>query len=162
MRTLDDKVALARQCLAFCAGSRGAPGEATGGVMSRLRTCAVVPVKALDRAKRRLASVLPDPARQRLVLTMLEDVLAAVTSVESNRAWLSSRPTTACAALARSRGVTVVPEPGAGELDAAMTPASPMPARGAGQALILPADVPLATPEELALPHPVARRPSPV
>jgi hypothetical protein len=34
------------------------------------RTCAIVPVKALGQAKRRLAHVLPEAARRRLVLAM--------------------------------------------------------------------------------------------
>ena len=51
--------------------------------MSFVRTCAIVPVKALGRAKRRLSHVLSDAARQRLMLTMLEDVLAALAGVES-------------------------------------------------------------------------------
>ena len=109
-----------------------------------------MPVKALDRAKRRLSSVLADQARQRLVLTMLEDVLAAVTGVESDIGVVVVTPDARVAALARSRGVTVVPEPGAGELNAAIAAGIAYASeRGAGQALILPADVPLATPEEL-------------
>jgi len=49
--------------------------------MSSGRTCAIVPVKALEQAKRRLSSVLPDAARQQLVLAMLQDVLAALAGV---------------------------------------------------------------------------------
>ena len=87
MRTLDDKVALARQCLAFCdrlgeASARGASATMPMRAMSAWRHCAIVPVKALAQAKRRLAPVLPDAARRRLVLTMLEDVLAAARRVE--------------------------------------------------------------------------------
>ncbi len=39
---------------------------------------AIVPVKDFDRAKRRLAPVLSDAAREELVRAMLEDVLAAL------------------------------------------------------------------------------------
>ena len=42
--------------------------------MRHATTFAVVPVKALGLAKRRLAPALPDAARRRLVLTMLEDM----------------------------------------------------------------------------------------
>ena len=45
------------------------------------KTCAIVPVKALAHAKRRLAPVLPAEARRQLVLAMLEDVLAASRAV---------------------------------------------------------------------------------
>ena len=50
--------------------------------MRHATTFAVVPVKALGLAKRRLAPALPDAARHRLVLTMLEDILTAAVSVE--------------------------------------------------------------------------------
>ncbi|MGA7264466.1 MAG: hypothetical protein WA709_31550, partial [Stellaceae bacterium] len=39
---------------------------------------AVVPVKELDRAKERLAQVLPPDRRRALMLAMLEDVLTAL------------------------------------------------------------------------------------
>ena len=152
MRTLDDKVALARQCLAFLqAGSRGSRHAEHGGfVMSCRRTCAIVPVKALGRAKRRLSSVLPDVARQRLVLTMLEDVLAALAGVESIDCVVVVTPDARVAALAQSRGATVVPEPGAEELNAAIGSGIAYAcARGVDQVLVLPADVPLTTSAEL-------------
>lgn len=118
--------------------------------MSHLRTCVIVPVKALDRAKLRLSRVLPDSVRQRLVLTMLEDVLAAVAGVVSRDGVIVVTPDARVAALARSSGATVVADPTAGDLNAAVaTGIAYAAARGVGQALILPADVPLSTPEEL-------------
>jgi 2-phospho-L-lactate/phosphoenolpyruvate guanylyltransferase len=118
--------------------------------MSQPRTCTIVPVKALDRAKRRLSPVLPDAARQRLVLTMLEDVLLALAGVESNHCVMVVTPDARVADLARSHGATVVPDPGASDLNAAVaTGLAYVAARGFGRALILPADVPLATTEEL-------------
>ena len=92
--------------------------------MRHATTFAVVPVKALGLAKRRLAPALPDAARRRLVLTMLEDILTAAVSVERIARILVVTPDREVAAFAL--------------------------ARGAAQALILPADVPLATPAELA------------
>ena len=44
----------------------------------RPRTSILIPVKAIGRAKGRLAELLDQSARQELALTMLEDVLAAV------------------------------------------------------------------------------------
>ena len=118
--------------------------------MSSGRTCAIVPVKALGRAKRRLSSVLPEAARQRLVLTMLEDVLAALAGVESIDCVVVVTPDARVAALAQSRGATVVPEPGAEELNAAIGSGIAYAcSRGVGQALVLPADVPLTTSAEL-------------
>ena len=46
--------------------------------MIEMGVWAVVPVKELDRAKERLAQVLPPERRQALMLAMLEDVLAAL------------------------------------------------------------------------------------
>ena len=118
--------------------------------MSFVRTCAIVPVKALGRAKRRLSHVLPDAARQRLMLTMLEDVLAALAGVESIDCVVVVTPDARVAALAQGRGATVVPEPGAEELNAAIVSGiAYVGSRGVGQALVLPADVPLATSGEL-------------
>jgi 2-phospho-L-lactate/phosphoenolpyruvate guanylyltransferase len=118
--------------------------------MSSDRTCAIVPVKALGRAKRRLSSVLPDAPRQRLVLTMLEDVLAALAGVESIDCVIVVTPDARVAALAQGHGATVVPEPGAEELNAAIgSGIAYASSRGVGQALVLPADVPLTTSGEL-------------
>jgi 2-phospho-L-lactate guanylyltransferase len=113
-------------------------------------TCAIVPVKALGRAKQRLSSVLPEAARQRLVLTMLEDVLATLAGVESIDCVIVVTPDARVAALAQERGATVVPEPGAEELNAAILSGIAYAcSRAIGQALVLPADVPLATAGEL-------------
>jgi 2-phospho-L-lactate guanylyltransferase len=119
--------------------------------MSGGPTYAIVPVKALAQAKRRLAPVLPDAARRRLVLAMLEDVLAAVAEVRGIERVVVVTPDANAASLADSRGALVVPEPGAGELNAAVESAIAFAlSRGAGQALVLPADIPLATPAELS------------
>ena len=88
--------------------------------MSGGATCAIVPVKALAQAKRRLAPVLPDAARRRLVLAMLEDVLAAVARTEGIERVLVVTPDASAASLAESRGAVIVPEPGAGGLNAAV------------------------------------------
>jgi 2-phospho-L-lactate guanylyltransferase len=118
--------------------------------MSSSRTCAIVPVKTLGRAKRRLASVLPEAARHRLVLTMLEDVLAVLADVENIDCVVVVTPDARVAALAQSRGATVVPEPGAEELNAAIGSGIAYAcSQGIGEALVLPADVPLTTAGEL-------------
>ena len=118
--------------------------------MSCRRTCAIVPVKALGRAKRRLSSVLSDAARQRLVLTMLEDVLAALAGVESIDCVVVVTPDARVAGLAQSRGATVVPEPGAEELNAAILSGIAYAcSHGVDQVVVLPADVPLTTSAEL-------------
>jgi len=79
--------------------------------MSSGTTCAIVPVKVLAHAKRRLSSVLPDAARQRLVLAMLQDVLAALAGARSID-WLAVvTADQRVAALAQGHGVSVLPEP---------------------------------------------------
>jgi 2-phospho-L-lactate/phosphoenolpyruvate guanylyltransferase len=107
-------------------------------------------VKALGQAKRRLAHLLPDAIRRRLVLAMLEDVLGAVAQVEAIDALLVVTPDAHVADLAQAHGATILPEPGAAELNAAIDSALAYArSRGLPQALILPADVPLATSAEL-------------
>ena len=119
--------------------------------MSSLPTYAIVPVKGLALAKRRLAPVLPDAARRRLVLAMLEDVLAAIAGVREIERVVVVTPDADAGSLAAGRGATILPEPGAGELNAAVESGVAFAlSRGIGRVLVLPADIPLARPEELA------------
>ena len=67
MPTIEDREAL---------GEGGAGGGRPR--CSEMGVWAVVPVKELDRAKERLAPVLPPERRRALMLAMLEDVLAAL------------------------------------------------------------------------------------
>jgi len=111
---------------------------------------AIIPVKTLSQAKRRLAPVLPDAARARLVLTMLEDVLAAVAQVESIGRVVVVTPDARVAELAQGMGAVVLRERRAAGLNAAVRRGlADAAAQGDSQALVLPADLPLATPEEL-------------
>ena len=151
MRTLDDKIALARTCLAFCdrlARRRAAsqpPPDCGGRVMSRAPTWAVVPVKALGDAKQRLASVLPLEARRRLMLVMLQDVLATLRrSRRWGRSW-SSRPDAQVAEIARGHGVLFLRERAAQGTAPRWPRLGVCKAHGAARAITLPADVPLAT-----------------
>ena len=77
MRTLDDKIALAEACLAFCgtAAQRPRRGRRHERASDRSR---IVPVKALGEAKQRLGAALSAAARRKLVLAMLDDVLATL------------------------------------------------------------------------------------
>jgi 2-phospho-L-lactate guanylyltransferase len=119
--------------------------------MSSLPTYAIVPVKGLALAKRRLAPVLPDAARRRLVLAMLEDVLAAVAGVGEIERVVVVTPDADAGSLAAGRGATILPEPGAAELNAAVESGVAFAlSRGIGRVLVLPGDIPLARPEELA------------
>jgi 2-phospho-L-lactate/phosphoenolpyruvate guanylyltransferase len=119
--------------------------------MSSSPTYAIVPVKGLALAKRRLAPVLPDAARRRLVLAMLEDVLAAIAGVREIERAVVVTPDADAGSLAAGRGATILPEPGAAELNAAVESGVAFAlSRGVGRVLVLPGDIPLASPEELA------------
>ncbi|MGD9868193.1 MAG: 2-phospho-L-lactate guanylyltransferase, partial [Hyphomicrobiales bacterium] len=62
-------------------------------------TVAVVPMKPLSEAKRRLSTVLDDKSRRRLAETMLRDVLAGLRSAPSVQEVLVISPDDAVAAI---------------------------------------------------------------
>jgi 2-phospho-L-lactate guanylyltransferase len=110
----------------------------------------IVPVKALDQAKRRLAVRLPDSARRRLVLAMLEDVLATLARVREVGDVLVVTPDPRVGELAQAAGAALLQETGAEGLNAAVANGIACArSRGAERVLVLPGDVPLATPAEL-------------
>jgi 2-phospho-L-lactate guanylyltransferase len=119
----------------------------------------VIPVKHLASAKSRLAPTLSPEDRRRLVLCMLEDVLTAAAAVIPARHILVVTPDHDVAALARRSGAPVLAdrapagsgaEPAASLNFAVATGISHVVARGGKQVLILPADVPLATADDIA------------
>ena len=113
-------------------------------------TWAVVPVKRLDAAKQRLAGVLDPAARRGLSLAMLADVLDALDATAGlDGAAVVSRDADVME-LARRRGLRVIPETGA-DLNAAVAQAANvLSAEGCARLLVMPADLPLAGPEEIA------------
>ncbi len=118
--------------------------------MTRNGTWAVVPVKDLERAKRRLAGALDPAARHGLSLAMLADVLDALAATPGLDGIAVVSRDADVAALARRRGRRVIPETGAG-LDAAVAQAANvLSAEGCARLLVMPADLPLAAPEEIA------------
>jgi 2-phospho-L-lactate guanylyltransferase len=122
--------------------------------VSRGATWAVVPVKALAGAKQRLACLLPPGARRRLMLAMLEDVLAALRQVEALGPVLVVTPDAEVASVALARGALVLREScAAGHSAAASAGFAEAHARGAWRALTIPADAPLVTPAELRALH---------
>ncbi len=113
-------------------------------------TWALVPVKDLERAKRRLAGALDPAARRGLSLAMLADVLDALAATPGlDGAAVVSRDADVTA-LARRRGLRVIPEAGTC-LNAAVAQATNvLSAEGCARLLVVPADLPLADPEEIA------------
>ncbi len=117
--------------------------------MTRTATWAVVPVKDLARAKRRLAGALDPAARRGLSLAMLADVLDALDATAGlDGIAVVSRDADA-AALARRRGLRIIPETGAGLNAAVAQAANLLSAAGCARLLVMPADLPLASPEEI-------------
>ena len=110
---------------------------------------AVVPVKDLAQAKRRLAPVLAPPERRRFVLAMLSDVLAALKAIDDLAGILVVTADPAVAVQARAAGARVLTD-GAGDgYSGAVNAAARVLAReGRGGMLAVPADIPLATAEE--------------
>jgi 2-phospho-L-lactate/phosphoenolpyruvate guanylyltransferase len=118
--------------------------------MSGEATWAVVPVKSLTHVKQRLAAVLPLEARRRLMLTMLQDVLATLRRVDELHPVLVVTPDLYVAEIAEDYGAHVLREPESrGHSAAAIAGFAEARARGAARALTIPADAPLVTPAEL-------------
>jgi len=108
----------------------------------------LIPMKPLAGAKERLAPALDPAERRRLSLAMLADVIAAARDFD--RVWVLNSDDDA-AALAHDAGVEAVtdPAPGAG-LNASLAAATAQAVEaGAGGVLVVSADLPSATPEDL-------------
>ncbi|MGH7029489.1 MAG: 2-phospho-L-lactate guanylyltransferase [Stellaceae bacterium] len=112
---------------------------------------AVVPVKERDRAKERLAPLLPPELRQALALVMLEDVLAALANAEGLAGLLVVTGDPACGLVARRYGARLV-EDGArdGHTGAVTAAARLLAAEGRAGMLTLPGDIPLVTAGEIS------------
>jgi 2-phospho-L-lactate/phosphoenolpyruvate guanylyltransferase len=111
---------------------------------------AIVPVKPLSLAKGRLSAVLTASERRALVLAMLGDVLAALRATQVVRKTVVvSRDAEVQALVARLGAVALLEE--AEGLNTAYAQAATFAGlRGATALLALPADLPLATPNEIA------------
>ena len=75
--------------------------------MMAAETWAIIPVKTLERAKQRLAPVLPAQVRRELVLAMLQSVLAAAAAAKGLSRILVVTPDQTVAALAPAKGAEV-------------------------------------------------------
>jgi 2-phospho-L-lactate/phosphoenolpyruvate guanylyltransferase len=118
--------------------------------MSNAATWAIVPVKSLEQAKQRLAGVLHLEARRRLMLVMLEDVLATLRRVERLAPVLVVTPDADVAELAANAGASVLRESSSqGHSAAAIAGFAYARSQGAVRALTLPADAPLVSAAEL-------------
>jgi len=104
----------------------------------------LIPVKNLDTAKQRLASVLDQPARTALAQVMLQDVLGRLGewTQRPDVAVVTSDPF--AVELAQSHGFEVIPDPAnPGETGAVEMATRLCEARGVDSTLVIPADIPL-------------------
>jgi len=111
----------------------------------------LVPVKPLALALGRLAGVLEAPVRRALQAAMLEDVLAACRGASALGLVLVVTADPAAAALARAGGARVVHDhaPPRGMNAAVVRGLAAAEAAGCAGALVLTADLPLATADDL-------------
>jgi 2-phospho-L-lactate/phosphoenolpyruvate guanylyltransferase len=108
---------------------------------------AIVPLKGLAAAKSRLAPALAPERRQQLAVTMLEHVLAVCRAAPSVEAVLVVAGDTMGAEVAGAAGARVVRQVGTG-LPAALELADAA-LEGAAATLVVAADLPLLSPEDV-------------
>lgn len=119
----------------------------------RPRIAILIPVKSATRAKGRLAPVLDPGARQRLSLTMLEDVLAAVMPAAGSlvEAVIVATSDPGAMGIARTHGATLLEEreqrSESHSVDAASRTCAE---RGVEAVLTIPADIPAIRTEDIA------------
>jgi len=111
---------------------------------------AIVPVKPLQRGKSRLAKVLTPDERTALNKGLLENTVKTLMAIPEIAHVLVVSRDTAALALARSLGARTVQENGAPQLNVALSRATVIAQTYAIQSvLVLPADLPLITPEDV-------------
>ena len=112
---------------------------------------AIIPVKPLSRGKSRLSEVLSPQERQQLSEMLFRRVLTAVKDTPQVAGTLVISRDPRALAIARDMSAHTVQESGAPELNNALMRATQVVGgwRG-GAVLILPADLPLVTPEDLS------------
>ena len=116
--------------------------------MTQANTHAIVPVKDLVTAKRRLSSLLSHAERQALSIAMLSDVLTALKKVDELDFVAVITRDPAVVDFAQDFGVRALEETEAGVNAAVAEAARILSAEGSDTMLTVPGDVPLATPEE--------------
>jgi 2-phospho-L-lactate guanylyltransferase len=112
---------------------------------------AIVPIKALESAKRRLADVLTPDERRALMLAMARDVLTALARCRALTGVLIVSRAPEADALAQAFGTERFAESPDADLSMALTQAAEHLGEhlGAKGVMIVPADVPLIAPEEI-------------
>ncbi len=115
-----------------------------------MKTTAVIPVKQLDNAKQRLASVLDSTERRMLFRVMVEDVLTAVEACPLIEDIIVVTSDGDVANLAHQYSALVLSEPPEpGLIPAVASTGEYLAKSGTDAMLFLPGDIPLVTAEEL-------------
>lgn len=113
---------------------------------------AIVPVKPLRRGKSRLAEILSASEREDLNSRLLAHTLDTLTSIPELEQVLVVSRDPAALALARSHGARTVQEKGMPHLNVALARATLVAKNYATRGvLIVPADLPLVTPEDIRI-----------
>jgi 2-phospho-L-lactate guanylyltransferase len=113
---------------------------------------AVVPVKRFDRTKRRLMPHLASHERGALARAMLADVLSALVRTHSLAGIMVITGDADAEAMARAAGALVIPDlENAGTTAAVARAALHLAGIGGDGMLMVPADVPLITPEDIEM-----------
>jgi len=112
---------------------------------------ALVPAKALDQAKGRLAALLGEDERRQLALAMLEDVIEALKAVPRIDLTAVVSPDAEALALARELGAEAIPEPPSvrGLNQALSHAAGVLAPRRPDALLVIPADIPGVSPGDV-------------
>jgi 2-phospho-L-lactate guanylyltransferase len=120
--------------------------------MKKPTTAAVVPIKDLENAKRRLAAVLNEIERRSLFQAMVEDVLLSLDSCDLiDETWVVTRDPEV-KMLAETYHARVIPEPeNPGLINAVTAAAKQMAVEGIGRLVFVPGDVPMVSVEELTI-----------
>ncbi len=112
---------------------------------------AVIPVKETPGAKQRLWSGVPAHLREPLVLTMLEDVLRAVSNASGLAGFALVTLDARAGALGQRYGARILTDDARGGHTAAVAGAArTLAAEGAAGMMQLPGDIPLATADEIS------------
>lgn len=115
-----------------------------------MKIWAIVPVKPFVRAKSRLAGLLAPSDRELLAEKMFTHTLEILNAVPSIAGTMVISRDTKALAMARDHNVHTVQESGAPELNAALLRASQVVRiQGADGVLVVPADLPLITVEDI-------------
>lgn len=110
----------------------------------------IIPVKPLARAKSRLATVLTPEQRAHLAEALMRHTISVVTPIKEVAGTLVVSRDTKALAIARDLGVHTVQESGTPELNHALMRATQVAVGFRGEAvLILPADLPLVTSDDI-------------